>query len=268
MVIDGKKIASEIISKLEMEPRPDKFLAAVLVGADASSISFLKRKEKTAGEVRVEFRLYKFDEKTTQNDLEIGVLKIISDGNCGGIIVQLPLPKHIDSQNILNLIPKEKDVDVLGDSALGAFYTGEGVILPPAVRVVEEIVRNLNLEIKNCCVAVIGLGPLVGKPIATWLTRKTRDLYLLRRGSNFDVLKNCDLIISGAGKNGLFSAEYLRVGATVIDFGYSTINGKISGDFNPLDAEKIYYTPTPGGTGPVLVAKLLENFFVLNSKTP
>jgi methylenetetrahydrofolate dehydrogenase (NADP+)/methenyltetrahydrofolate cyclohydrolase len=290
--ISGTEIAKKIIDELKSKPKPEKILAAVLVGKDHASASFLKQKEKAAKElgidphtkrgvapsaqennsprygVGVDFRIYKFPEDIKNDDLRQEVNKIALLKKVGGVIVQLPLPAHLNPQYILNVIPREKDVDVLGERALGAFYTGRNPVLPPSVGVVIEIIENCKLKIENLYVAVVGLGFLIGKPIATWLMGKTKEIYLLDEGSDFEILKQADLVISGVGKANLFSAENLGENAIVIDFGYNVSSGKISGDFNPSnEANKlkaITYTPTPNGTGPILVAKLFENFYKLN----
>jgi len=273
--IPCKEIAQKIIDGLKLKPTPKKILAAVLVGENSASISFIKQKEKIAKELGVDFRIYKF------NDQEIG--RIASQKSVGGVIIQLPLPEQFNSQYILNTIPSEKDVDVLGERALGAFYAGRSKVLPPAVGVVEKIIANCKLQIANLRIAVIGSGSLIGKPISIWLERKTAELIILNsKTKNIkEELKNADIIISGAGKANLFSAEDVKENATIIDFGYSFIDGKISGDFNAssiencpdvrdpegrekLKIENLRYTPTPGGTGPILVAKIMENFYKLN----
>lgn len=266
MVIDGKKIAEGILENLIKSEKPKGFLAVFFVGEDKASESFIKQKEKIAKELGVDFRLYDFPENITQDDLRKEILKIAEHKTCGGAIVQLPLPPHINRQYVLNAIPREKDADVLGERSLGAFYAGRNPVLPPAVGVVEEILRALPQDLKDKKVAVVGLGFLVGKPISEWLKGKCAEIYLLDIGSDLSALKNADLVILGTGQAGLVKPEMLKAGAIVIDFGYGIKNGSISGDFDSAGAlDSIHYTPTPGGTGPILVAKLFENFFKLNA---
>jgi len=272
-IIDGRKIAVEIIEKLKGKPKPEKFLAAFLVGENLASVSFLKQKEKVAHLLGIDFRIYKFEEQITQDKLRKEVLKIANHKTCGGVIIQLPLPTHINAQYVMNVIPREKDVDVLGERALGAFYAGRNFILPPAVSVVEEILKNQNIILSEKRVAVVGLGNLVGKPIATWLKGKVSDLCLLDKGSDYSLLKDADVVILGTGQPHLISQEMLKENTLVIDFGYGMKDGKICGDFNisqPTTNNQqqttISYTPTPGGTGPILVAKLFENFLILVEK--
>ena len=265
MVMNGKKIAEGILENLKKSEKLKGFLAVFFVGEDKASESFVKQKENIAKELGVDFRLYKFPENITQDDLRKEVVKIAEHKTCGGAIVQLPLPPHINRQYILNVIPREKDVDVLGERALGAFYAGRNPVLPPAVGVVEEILKSENFELRLKKVAVVGLGFLVGKPISVWLKGKCAEIYLLDIGSNLSILKNADLVILGTGQAGLVKPEMLKDGAIVIDFGYSAVNIKVSGDLDSASVpDSILYTPTPGGTGPILVAKLFENFFELN----
>lgn len=264
MIIDGKGIAEDILVRLK-DKKTKKFFAVFLVGENSASVSFLKQKEKIAHSLDIDFRIFKFKEDITQDKLRKEVLKIANHKTCGGVIVQLPLPAHINAQYVMNVIPKEKDVDVLGERALGAFYAERNFVSPPAVGVVNEIIQNSKFEIKNSRVAIVGLGNLVGKPIATWLKGKVSDLYLLDKGSDYSLLKNADVVVLGTGQPHLISQNMLKEKVLVIDFGYGMKDGKICGDFNP-DESDVDFTPTPGGTGPILVAKLFENFFLLVEK--
>ena len=244
-----------------------------------SALNFLKQKEKVAKELGIDFRLYQFPENIKNDELRKEVLKISLLKKVGGVIVQLPLPEHLNKHYILNVIPREKDIDVIGERALGAFYAGRNPILPPAVGVVEEIVHATNYMLHTTKVAVVGLGFLIGKPIANWLMKEASEIYLLHRGSDFEILKLADLVISGVGKASLIKPEMLKKGASVIDFGYAVGESKkIRGDFDasqlsnspvnqlpnsPINQLPSFYTPTPGGTGPILVAKIFENFYKL-----
>ena len=269
MIVDGKKIAAEIVTELKKRPRPDKFLAAILVGEDPASVSFLNQKKKIADELGVDFRLYKFPETVTQDELRKEVLIVADQAACGGIIVQLPLPAAIDPRPVLDAIPPSKDPDVLGSEAKKAFENGAGPVLPPAAGVVETVIQNTKYKIPNTKVAVLGLGFLVGRPVANWAKGKFKEVSLLDKGDNFSVLKNADIVVCGTGVPGLVKPEMLKENALVIDFGYGQNDGKPSGDFSADTKYEIlntiYYTPTPGGTGPILVAKLFENFYKLNA---
>jgi 5,10-methylene-tetrahydrofolate dehydrogenase/methenyl tetrahydrofolate cyclohydrolase len=287
-IINGRQIAQDITNNLKSQPAPKKIFAAVLIGNDKISENFLSQKEKVAKKLGVDFRIYRFSADLKNDDLREEVRKIALLKRVGGIIVHLPLPEHFNKHYILNVIPREKDVDVLGERALGAFYTGRNPILPPSVGVVTTIIENCKLKIENLRVAVVGAGFLVGKPITLWLIDKVKELTIFEKGSDLAQLKNYDLIISGVGQAGLIKPEMLKEGAGVIDFGYSPailrdsqtdadltqtnaeIN-KLVGDFDSsqlsnIKSQLLFYTPTPGGTGPILVAKVFENFYKLNKE--
>ena len=184
--------------------------------------------------------------------------------------MQLPLPEAINRYYVLNAIPKEKDVDCLSEAALGAFYTERGKIAPPSVATVEEILRCEHAgSLRELKAVVIGAGFLIGKPVGFWLQNRVAELVVLDASVKniHDKLGDADIVIAGAGHARLFDAGHLKEGAVVIDFGFNRdADGKSIGDFDPAGADEknIRYTKTPGGTGPVLVAKLFENFCTLN----
>lgn len=268
MILDGKIIADTVYEKLKNFPPTKKFLAGILVGENSASSSFVAQKKKAAEAIGLDFRVYKLNADISTDELRREVGRMTAQKTCGGLLVQLPLPGQINTQYILNAIPRDKDVDVLGERTLGAFYAGRGKASPPSVGVVEEILKKFPIDLSASVVAVVGAGKLIGKPIASWLLGRAKELIVLEKGSDLSELKNADLIILGAGVSGLVKGEILKEGAGVIDFGYSkNIDGKISGDLdtNSNLSHLNFYTPTPGGTGPILVAKLLENFYKLNS---
>ncbi len=268
MIIDGKAIAAGIIERLKRLPKPERFFGAALVGDDPASLNFLKQKERVARELGIEFRLYELPVAMATDDLRAEVGRLARPKNCGGFIVQLPLPESVSRHYVLNAIPRGKDADFLSEAALGAFYTGRSRAMPPAAGTVAEILKLERRDLRDLTVAMVGAGFLIGKPVGFWLQNRVAELVVLD-SSVRDLharLANADIVISGAGHPALFGAEHLREGAVVIDFGFSrNVEGKLAGDFDPAgaDARGIHYTKTPGGTGPVLVAKLFENFYTL-----
>lgn len=274
MKIDGKKIAQVILFELKSKPIPEKFLAIFLVGSDPASVSFINQKEKFAKELGVDFRLYKYDESITNDELREKMRKVVSAKKCGGAVLQLPLPKHLNPNYLINIITPNKDVEVLSERTLGSFHDGRSKILPPSVAVIDEIFKYLNIDVASLkSIVVVGQGQLVGKPVTTWFLGKIPQVHALDKKSDFSVLKNTDLAVLGTGDALLFKASMFKKGCGVIDFGYGTDKqGKIGGDFDPDSLQETgvdylrFYTPTPGGTGPVLVACLFKNFYVLNSK--
>lgn len=271
-IVDGKKIAQEIISELKTRLKPRKKLVFISVGTEPASLNFLKQKKKTAQELNIDFRHEQFPETVNNDFLRKEIGKIAALKKTGGVILQLPLPSHLNKHCGLNTVPLAKDIDVLGERALGAFYNQRGPVLPPAVGALAEILKFKNCELKNKKVAVVGLGFLVGKPISVWLINQTKDLFLLDKNSDFSILGQADLIITGAGQPGLIKPTMLKADAGLIDFGcsFDETSEKIRGDFDSASISNSgenknagWYTPTPGGTGPIVTAKLFENFYDL-----
>ncbi|MFH1188649.1 MAG: bifunctional 5,10-methylenetetrahydrofolate dehydrogenase/5,10-methenyltetrahydrofolate cyclohydrolase [bacterium] len=267
--ISGTKIAQKIIEKLKQQSLPSKAFVAILVGSDPVSRSFLKKKERIADELGVQFELYEFPETFSSDALRRSVSDIARQKRVGGVMIQLPMPHHIQKHYVLNAIPREKDVEVLGERSLGAFYNNRNSITPPAVSVVKSILQYNNYDLTDKKVAIVGLGSLVGKPLAVWCMGQAQTMFLLDKGSDYSALKEADIIITGTGDAGIITSSMLKKDAFVIDFGYSIKekDGKkiLQGDFVPARTDDgVFYTPTPNGTGPILVASLFENFFILN----
>ncbi|HUZ93007.1 MAG TPA: tetrahydrofolate dehydrogenase/cyclohydrolase catalytic domain-containing protein, partial [Candidatus Paceibacterota bacterium] len=147
MIIDGKKTAEELLAKLKMQPRPEKFMTGVLVGDDAASRSFQKIKERAAKELGVDYRIYEFPASLGNDGLRDEVGKIARHKTCGGVIVQLPLPDGLNRYAATNTIPPEKDPDVLSERSLGAFYNGRNKVFHPAAATVSEVLRRAGFDL-------------------------------------------------------------------------------------------------------------------------
>jgi len=271
MVLPGKEIADALISSLaRTHKRNESFFVAIMVGNDERMNSFVNKKAKTAEIIGIDFHAVRFDESISTHELYNEVEYYASLRQCTGIIVQLPLPKHIDTEKILRIIPKEKDPDMLGEEAQELFEKDKHIIVPPPVRTLmhfssflfPELSLSEMFKTKTC--VILGHGGLVGKPIATWLRSRAKRVIVLDKGFDEEMLKHADVIISGTGVPHLFNSSLLKNDAIVIDFGYGMLIEKLAGDFNPTDVpDSIVHTKTPGGTGPVLVASLFENYETL-----
>jgi methylenetetrahydrofolate dehydrogenase (NADP+)/methenyltetrahydrofolate cyclohydrolase len=266
--IPGKEIAQRVLDRLRSQKAPEKILAAIQVGADEATAKFVEQKRRAAEEVGVRFRVYNLPANLSQDKLRKEIGRIAAQKIVGGVLVQLPLPETVNKFYVLNAIPPGKDIDVLSERSLGSFYNGRGPILPPAAGAVQEILRHLGREGIGKA-AIVGPGFLVGQPVLTWLLGKAKEISVVDKGGRVEEAYNADLIVSGAGVPGLIDGQKVKPGAVILDFGYGEHGGRISGDFFPPGENENpsgFYTPTPGGTGPVLVAKLIENFFILNSR--
>ncbi|MDE2096088.1 MAG: bifunctional 5,10-methylenetetrahydrofolate dehydrogenase/5,10-methenyltetrahydrofolate cyclohydrolase [Patescibacteria group bacterium] len=267
--IPGKEIAQRVLDRLRSQKAPEKILAAIQVGTDEATAKFVERKRKAAEDVGVNFRTYRLPASFSQDELRKEVGRIAAQKSVGGVLVQLPLPEGVNKFYVLNAIPPRKDIDVLSERSLGSFYNRRGPVLPPAAGAVQEIWRSLGRKEEIEKAAIVGPGFLIGQPVATWLIGKAKEISIIDEGGRMEAAYAADLIISGVGSPGIIDGRKVKSGAVVLDFGYGQSDGKILGDFLPPaegDNPAGFYTPTPGGTGPVLVAKLIENFFILNSE--
>ncbi len=275
IVVDGKKLASAIrenireeISKLSFKP----VFCDVLVGDDPASIQYVQMKGQRAQEIGIAFHKANFPASIQTHEL-ITELKILNKiENMCGIIIQLPLPEHIDRQAVLDVIDPTLDVDCLGKDASEKFYSGltagEGGF--PTALACMAILDSLNLDLSKKKIAVLGQGLLVGKPVAALLKfRGLNPTIITSKTENKEkIIKEADIIISGIGKGKYITGEMIKEGAVIIDAGTSeTGNGpagggvKIVGD---VDLESVkgvasYVSPVPGGVGPATVAMLLNN---------
>ena len=204
-------------------------------------------------------------ENSTQAQVEQTVSALVADKDVHGILVQLPLPKHIDTEAVLSLLPIEKDVDGLTEKSLGRLVRGLPGHVPCTPLGVVRLLERHNIETVGKRVTVIGRSALVGLPQMLLLVRRGADATVtIAHKSTTDMIEVCresDIIIAAAGAARMVTVAHVKPGATVIDVGVSRINGKIVGDvdFEAVQAIAGAITPMPGGTGPMTIACLLEN---------
>ena len=266
MIIDGRKIKEEILKEVKDGIEKLSFVPLfcdVLVGDDTVSAQYVRMKAKNAESVGIKFRSANFPASITTTELIQEIENLNRVPHMCGIIVQLPLPEHIDKQVVLDAILPTLDVDCLGTVASEKFYNNENPTgFPTALacmRVLDEV--ETNLEGKN--IVVLGRGTLVGKPVAHLIQAKNLSVTVVNsKTENADeIMKNADVIISGIGKGKFITGDKIKEGAVIIDAGTSEDNGGVVGDVD-LDSVMLvvsHVSPTPGGVGPVTVAMLLKN---------
>jgi methylenetetrahydrofolate dehydrogenase (NADP+)/methenyltetrahydrofolate cyclohydrolase len=205
--------------------------------------------------------LIRIENDATTEDI-IG--KILLPG-ADSIIVQLPLPAHIDTEAVLNAIPVELDADVLSAEARRRFEAGSPeALLPPVVGAIKEILERSQVQVEGKRTVVLGQGWLVGEPAALWLGQQGAQVEVVDRADSLESLKDAEIIISGAGSPRLITPERVSSGVVIIDAGTSESNGAIVGDATPECADiASVFTPVPGGVGPVAVACLFQNAALL-----
>ena len=270
-ILDGKKLSEEILENLKKEIKKRNLklrLAVVQVGENPVSKIFINQKKKACERVGVGFKLYRFNKKIKAHLFQREIAKITVDFINSGVVIQLPLPKEFFPEAFLNLIPEEKDIDVLSEKSLGKFYQGTLKILPPTVQGILYLFKNYKIELKGKNVVIVGAGRLVGNPLALRLLQEKATISVLNEFTKDapSFIKKADILISGVGKPNLITGKMVKKGVMVIDAGTSVKKGKLMGDvdFKSVSKKASYITPVPGGVGPMTVACLIENLVELN----
>lgn len=273
IIIDGKKIRDEILKEVKSEVSRLSFqpvFCDVLVGSDPVSFQYVKMKGRTAESVGIHFHNAHFPVDITTDQLIEEVHKLKDIPNMCGLIVQLPLPAHIDKQKILDSIDQSIDVDCLGQDASMVFYNSSIDIGYPTALSCMKILDSLNINLEDKKIAVIGQGQLVGRPVAHLLKIRNLEVSIVTRETDNkdEIIKNADVIISGTGAGKLLTGEKIKDGAILIDAGTSESNGSIVGDVDLESVQGIasFVSPVPGGVGPVTVGILLQNVLKVAQK--
>ena len=271
VILDGKKLSEEILEEIKKEFSRKKQtikLDIILVGNNPASEIFVRRKEKACLSVGVSFELHRFNLNIGMDEFKKAVKKISYDANVSGVVIQLPLSKHLNRQEVFDVIPSNKDVDILSTYNLGKFYTGDLLCMPPVVSTVAHFFKKYKISLKGKKVVLVGAGRLVGFPLSLWLFGKKATVSVVNEftGDISLYTKKADIIISGVGRPQFIKGDMIKKGAVIIDVGTSFQGKKIFGDFDSktIAQKASYITPVPGGVGPMTIACLLENLMILN----
>ena len=269
LLLDGMQLRDETVAKIKATitaaGNPKICLATVLIGDDPPSHIYVANKHKKAQEAGMVSKGLQLPADATQAQVEKAVSELVADKSVHGILVQLPLPKHINTEAVLALLPVEKDVDGLTERSLGRLVRDLPGHVPCTPLGVVRILQRYNIETVGKRVVVIGRSALVGLPQMLLLVRRGADATVtVAHKSTKDMIEVCresDIIIAAAGAARMVTAAHVKPGATVIDVGVTRINNKIVGDvdFDAVQAVAGAITPMPGGTGPMTIACLLEN---------
>ena len=270
MIIDGKKIALDIRNKikshLENFPNTKITLATVIVGENRASQLYVGMKHREANAAGINSKRVKLDENISQQELEEQIEMLANDDDVHGILVQLPLPKHLNTQKMLAKIPPEKDVDGLTDINMGRLLQGQKQLAPCTPLGVMRLIEAYGIETSGKNAVVVGRSSLVGLPQVLLLAERGVDATVTLAHSRTQdlagICKTADILVCAVGSPALITEEFIKPGAMVFDVGVTRLeNQKIQGDVDFEAALNIAagVTPMPGGTGPMTVACLLEN---------
>ena len=269
VLLDGNQLRDDTVmqlrARIERAGSPSVCLATVLVGDDAPSRVYVNMKHRKATEAGIESRGVELPASATQREVEKAVAQLVADPDVHGILVQLPLPDHLDPEPVLALLPPEKDVDGLTDRSLGRLVRGLPGHAPCTPLGVMRLIEAYGIETVGKRAVVIGRSTLVGLPQMLLLGRKGCDATVTlahsRTSDLVEVCRSADIIVAAVGQAGMITGEHVRPGATVIDVGVSRSETGIVGDvlFDEVQTIAGAITPMPGGTGPMTIACLLEN---------
>lgn len=267
-IIDGRKIKEEILNDLKGKvlalPFPPIF-CDILVGDDPVSASYVRIKGRAAESVGIKFRTVNFPESITTEEVVEEIENLNKVPLMCGIIVQLPLPSHIDTQIVLDAIDPRLDVDCLGSSNSDHFYNNNGEIGYPTALACMATIDSLHQDLSNKNIVVLGQGKLVGLPVSHLLKSRGLNITVInsKTENSKEIIANADLIVSAMGKGKFITGDMVKDGVVIIDAGTSEENGSVVGDVDMESVENkaSCITPTPGGVGPITVAMLLENVY-------
>ena len=269
-ILDGKavslkvkesvKVRADELKKFGVEPT----LAVVLVGEDKASQTYVRAKEKACNEYGIKSVAHRLSENTTQNEL-LALINVLNlDDSIHGILIQLPLPKHIDTNVVLAAIDPRKDVDGFHAVNVGKLVSGLDGFVPCTPLGVMEILKEYGIDVAGLNAVVIGRSNIVGKPMANLLLNASATVTVTHsKTKNLkEICKNADLIVAAIGKPFFLKADMVKDGAVVVDVGINRLDdGRLVGDvdFDEVAPKCSYITPVPGGVGPMTIAMLLNN---------
>ena len=269
-IIDGKKISQEIKDELKervaalKEKGVEVTLAVIQVGSNPASTVYVGNKKKACAYVGIKSLAYELPEETTEAELLELVEKLNKDDSVNGILVQLPLPKHIDEDKVVKTISPEKDVDGFHPESVGKLSIGQKGYVSCTPAAIIQLLKRSDIEIDGKECVIIGRSNIVGKPMAMLLLRENGTVTITHSHTKDlkEVTRRADILIVAIGRTKFVTADYIKEGAVVIDVGMDRDeNGKLCGDVDFADVEPKAgaITPVPGGVGPMTIAMLMHN---------
>ncbi|TRZ50263.1 bifunctional 5,10-methylenetetrahydrofolate dehydrogenase/5,10-methenyltetrahydrofolate cyclohydrolase [bacterium] len=268
-LLEGKPVAERIkeeirntIASLGSKP----VLASIQVGENAGAESYAKSQKKTAESLGIEYQFHKLGAETSEEALVELVKKLNADKSINGIIIQMPLPAHIDYKKISQFILPEKDAEGMHPANIGKIVFGKAKILPCTAAAVMELLKESGVDLYGKEVVIVGHSEIVGKPLALLLLDKFATTTVCHIGTSKagkleEHVRQAEVLIVAAGKAGLIKGDWIKEGAIVIDVGINRVGERIVGDveFEPAEKRAAYITPVPGGVGPLTVTMLMRN---------
>ncbi len=273
-LMDGKALAAEIKARLAQEAAMMKAagvqpkLATVLVGDDAPSKVYLASKHKAGQEVGLALETYHLPGTSHEEDVALLIRRLNADRSVNGILLQLPLPSHLDSRRVIELIAPEKDVDGLTAANMGRLIYNQDLLVPCTPKGVMELLRHYKVPLAGAKCAIINRSALVGKPLAHLLLAEDATVIICHSKSTdlLSLTRQADVLVTAVGRRPEFTVtrDLVKQGAVVVDVAMNRVHGRLAGDadFPEVSEKASLITPVPGGVGPMTVAMLIENTLI------
>ncbi len=273
-IIDGKQVSSYIKDEVKRKVTEYKnrcgkeiFLAVVLVGEDPASQVYVKNKIKACEYVGITSETYVLDKNASEDEVAELVKGLADNDAVDGILVQLPMPKHINQERILKLIPDDKDADGFSDANIGRLFLNKPSVVSCTPSGVMELLKYYGINPEGKRAVIIGRSNIVGKPMAALLLNAHATITVCHSKTlNLKQLtKEADILVAAIGKPRFVTADMVKDGAVVIDVGINRVDGKLVGDvdYEAVKEKASYITPVPGGVGPMTIAMLMNNAYLL-----
>ncbi|MEN3183663.1 MAG: bifunctional methylenetetrahydrofolate dehydrogenase/methenyltetrahydrofolate cyclohydrolase FolD [Atribacterota bacterium] len=272
-ILDGKAVAAKIYE--ELQPRVLRLsasgcqpgLAVILVGDNPASQVYVRNKEKACEKLGIRSFLYHLSEKAETSEILELIDSLNADPKVHGILVQLPLPPHVEERKVLYRISPEKDVDGFHPYNLGRLMIGDPVFLPCTPWGIQELLIRYGIDTEGKHVVIVGRSTIVGKPLAMMLVQKAKGANATvtvchtKTADLSEYTKRADILVAACGSPGTITGDMVRQGVVVVDVGINRVEGKLVGDvdFASVAPKASYITPVPGGVGPMTVAMLMAN---------
>ena len=271
VIMDGKKLAKQTKADIaaRVKQRNKKLgLGTILVGTDPGSVAYVEGKHSDCAEVGINSIRVNLPVSASEQEIIKAVTDLNNNPDCTGFIVQLPLPKSVDTEKILLAIDPKKDADGLNPVNLGNLVLSVNKIIPCTPRAILALLNEYKIKLSGSKVLIIGRGTTVGRPLSILLSQKPIDATITLAHSATtnltDLIKEADVVIAAIGIAHFIKPNMVKPGATVVDVGITRVDNKLLGDVDPAVAQvAAFFTPTPGGVGPMTRAMLLSNLLEL-----
>jgi methylenetetrahydrofolate dehydrogenase (NADP+)/methenyltetrahydrofolate cyclohydrolase len=271
VIMDGKKLAKQTKGDIAAQIKQSNKklgLGTILVGDDLGSLAYVEGKHSDCAEVGINSIRVNLPKTASEQEIIKAVSDLNNNPECTGFIVQLPLPKSVNTEKVLLAIDPKKDADGLNPVNLGSLVLSSNKIIPCTPKAILALLNEYKIKLSGSKVLIIGRGTTVGRPLSILLSQKPIDatITLAHSATNnlMDLIKEADVVVAAIGVAHFIKPNMVKPGCTIVDVGITRVDGKLLGDVDPAVAQvAAYFTPTPGGIGPMTRAMLLSNLFEL-----